>query len=56
MKQKIIELLEAIKNKWFCRHQWSVFRETKVLDGYKPIEINYVLYCKKCGKFKKIKT
>lgn len=58
MKNIILKVLIAIKNKWFCCHQWTVFRETRVWDRTegKPVEINYVLYCKKCGKFKKIKT
>lgn len=58
MKNLLLKILIAIKNKWFCCHQWSVFRETSIWGHYedKPVEIKYILYCKKCGKFKKIKT
>lgn len=56
IKQKLIELLEAIKNKWFCSHQWKLFREIEVEGSFGEIFHKYIFYCTKCGKFKKIKT
>lgn len=59
MKNLLLKILIAIKNKWFCCHQWSLFREIRVYDNKNdamPSGYRYTLYCKKCGKFKKIKT
>lgn len=52
IKQKVIELLEAIKNKWFCCHQWKLFREIEVESDWGEYH-RYVFYCTKCGKIKK---
>lgn len=56
----IMDLIECIKKKWFCQHQWVLFKEIHVdntgpdHDGSKYQVWHF--YCKKCGKFKKIKS
>ena len=52
-------LIDAIINKWFCRHEWELMYERKVtawdeLGCNKYIARYYV--CKKCGRYKKTKS
>lgn len=51
-------MLTVIKNKWFCCHQWKIFRKAYQFESdnsERPYKITYTLYCTKCGKFKKVK-
>lgn len=41
------QLLEAIKAKYLCLHDWEVIR-VEYIDGWKIL-----LKCKKCGKLRK---
>lgn len=42
------QLLEAIKAKYLCLHDWEVVSKTEYIDFWKIL-----LKCKKCGKLKK---
>lgn len=41
-------LLEAIKAKYLCLHDWEVIYRVEYIDGWKIL-----LKCKKCGKLRK---
>lgn len=42
------QLLEAIRAKYLCLHDWKVVSKTECIDGWKIL-----LKCKKCGKLRK---
>lgn len=42
------QLLEAIKAKYLCLHDWKVIYRVESIDGGKIL-----LKCKKCGKLRK---
>lgn len=42
------QLLEAIKAKYLCLHDWEVIYRVEYIDGWKIL-----LKCKKCGKLRK---
>lgn len=51
-------LIECIIKKWFCCHEWEIKIEedaiaSDIVKGTKQFTI-YHLFCKKCGKYKKI--
>ncbi len=53
-------LIECIIKKWFCCHEWNLISEYHVklsndLGEYKTYTILH-FFCKKCGKYKKIKS
>ncbi len=52
MKEAIINLI----NKWGCHHDWQLVRETEVLTEFGGSYTALLFVCKKCGKFKKLKT
>ena len=52
MKEAIINLI----NKWACCHDWQLVRETRVNTDIGGSYIALLFVCKKCGKFKKLKT
>lgn len=41
-------VLEAIKAKYLCLHDWEVIYRVEYIDGWKIL-----LKCKKCGKLRK---
>lgn len=49
-------LIDAIIKKWFCCHKWELIIEDEVsCNGHK----SYVMFhfvCKKCGKYKRVKS
>lgn len=54
--KNMITLIKALLAKWSCLHDWKVYREIRVLDeNNNPIKFEDTLFCKKCGKIKKIK-
>lgn len=58
MQNLFLKVLTAIKNKWFCCHQWKIFRKAYQFESdnsERPYKITYTLYCTKCGKFKKVR-
>ena len=52
MKKAIINLI----NKWTCCHDWQLVRETRVNTDLGGSYVALLFVCKKCGKFKKLKT
>lgn len=54
-----MKLIESIKKKWFCCHEW---KKLHTVEQYKkpsdemPCNVEIILVCKKCGKIKKIKV
>lgn len=52
MKNILSKLLE----KWLCKHDWELFRETEVFFWGSTVGYEYIFICKKCGKIKKIKS
>lgn len=52
MKEAIINLI----NKWACCHDWQLVRETEVLTDFGGSYTALLFVCKKCGKFKRLKT
>ena len=42
------QLLEAIKAKYLCLHDWEAIYRVEYIDGWKIL-----LKCKKCGKLRK---
>ena len=52
MKEAIIKLI----NKWACCHDWQLVRETRVSTDMGESYIALLFVCKKCGKFKQLKT
>ena len=56
MKQLVKELLQQIKDKWFCLHDWELWRTIHVEADLGGTYSIYHFKCKKCGKFKKVKS
>lgn len=52
MKEAIINLI----NKWSCHHDWELAKETRVETDLGGSYVSLIYVCKKCGKFKKLKT
>lgn len=52
MKEVIINLI----NKWACCHEWELIKEQRVHTDLGGSYISLIFVCKKCGKFKKLKT
>lgn len=49
-------LVDAIIKKWFCLHEWEfVFQEDVEISSGGLYHV-YHFFCKKCGKYKRIKT
>lgn len=53
-------LIECIIKKWFCCHEWEFLFERDVEEvddwGDSSIYTTRHYFCKKCGKYKKIKS
>lgn len=49
------QLLEAIRAKYLCLHDWEVVSKTEYTDCCNPVKLIVVilLKCKKCGKLRK---
>ena len=52
MKKAIINLI----NKLACCHDWQLVRETEVFTDFGGNYTALLFVCKKCGKFKRLKT
>lgn len=52
MWKAIINLIE----KWGCRHNWEHWNTVDVNDSLRGTYTVYHFYCKKCGKFKTVKS
>ena len=50
------EFISALFEKWACKHDWEQWKtihvEDYIVDSYHVFHFK----CKKCGKFKKIKS
>ena len=47
-RESMKQLLEAIRAKYLCLHDWEVVSKTEYTDCWKIL-----LKCKKCGKLRK---
>lgn len=56
MKQLVKELLQQVKDKWFCLHDWELWKTVHVETDLGGTYTVYHFKCKKCGKFKKVKS
>lgn len=52
----ISNTLTNLIDKLACHHEWELVRETDVRTEYGGIYTSLIFVCKKCGKFKKMKT
>ncbi len=52
---KIKEVIKGISNKFFCCHDWQHWHTSKVEADFERYSI-FHFKCKKCGKFKKVKS
>lgn len=50
------ELLKKIIEKWACMHEWNAWHTVNVETDYGDRYSVFHFMCKKCGKFKKIKS
>lgn len=50
------EALIQLVNKWSCMHQWHNILEKRVESIYGERFTSITYCCKKCGKFKKVKS
>lgn len=47
------KLIQAIIDKWFCKHEWRVFSEDSAyytVDDKMPFRVDRTAVCNKCGK------
>ena len=50
--------LSELLHKWSCHHDWEEFKTFNWFESSedtRPYKKVYLLKCKKCGKFKKLK-
>jgi hypothetical protein len=55
----MIELIKVLIEKWACMHDWKCISKTEVFindDDKIPAYNKYLFCCKKCGKFKRVKS
>lgn len=52
----MLELINKLIAKWACSHDWEQWHHTRVEDGYGGSWTVFHFKCKKCGKFKKVKS
>lgn len=50
------EILKKLIDKWCCHHEWEMWRKVDVEGDWGNTWTVYHFVCKKCGKFKKIKS
>lgn len=60
IEMRMKRLIDAIIKKWFCCHEWEFLfeRKVEVVDDWGDSSWYTVrhYFCKKCGKYKKIKS
>ena len=49
-------LIDAIIKKWFCCHEWEFQYKENVEVGFDGRFCVHHYFCKKCGKYKRVKT
>ncbi len=50
------KLIGAIIKKWFCYHEWECRHRTYVIDDFGGTYVVYHFFCRKCDKYKRIKS
>lgn len=50
------EFISALFEKWTCRHEWEQWQTIRVTDDCGGAYHVFHFKCKKCGKFKKVKS
>lgn len=51
------EYFDMIMKKLFCLHDWKAWKEVDIYSGNElPRYTIYHFHCKKCGKFKSVKS
>lgn len=49
-------VLKELISKWACRHEWQKWDTVRVSDDFGNTWHVTHFVCKKCGKFKKVKS
>ena len=52
----MFKLIENLIEKWACNHDWKQIEHIKVSDDFGGSYHKFLFVCKKCGKFKWIKS
>lgn len=52
----MIELIKNLFDKWSCHHEWEKWQTVEVENDFGGTYTVFHFVCKKCGKFKKIKS
>lgn len=52
----MLELIKKLIDKWVCHHEWKKWDELQVETDFGDLYTVTHFVCKKCGKFKKIKS
>lgn len=52
MWKALIQIIE----KWGCHHEWTLWKDVSVESYDGSTWHIFHFYCKKCGKFKKVKS
>lgn len=50
------EFISALFEKWSCKHDWERWQTIEVTDDFGGSYQIFHFNCKKCGKFKKVKS
>ena len=50
------EFISALFEKWACKHEWAQWQAIRVTDDCGGAYHVFHFKCKKCGKFKKVKS
>lgn len=49
-------IVKNLLEKWSCKHEWQPWNTVNVRDDFGGRYTVYHFVCKKCGKFKKVKS
>jgi len=52
-------MIKMLVAKWLCLHEWNLEKRLNKFEdahGTIPIRIDLLFICKKCGKFRKIRS
>ena len=52
----MLELIKQLFSKWSCHHDWELWETVRVSDDWGGSYRVFHFKCKKCGKFKKVKS
>ena len=51
-----MKFIKDLLKKWSCNHEWEMWTNHRVEDDFGGSWTVYHFICKKCGKFKKVKS